>query len=93
MQSSLSSKMYYCSSSTSKDKFSCKGVSKKQNKINKQRYLDVLISGQSSSGTNTGFRVRDNQIVTYRQDRQAFTYFYPKRKVLDDGVSTIPLDI
>ena len=89
----LSSKMYYCFSNSQKDKFSCKGVNKTQNSINRQRYLDVLVSGSPSSGTNTGFRVRDNQIMTYRQDRQAFTYFYPKRKVLNDGVSTIPLDI
>ena len=89
----LSSKMYYCFSSSAKDKSSCKGVSKKQNKIDKERYLDVLKTGRSSSGTNTGFRVRDNQVLTYRQDRQAFTYFYPKRKVLSDGVSTTPLDI
>ena len=30
---------------------------------------------------------------TYSQVRDAFSYFYPKRKVLQDGVSTTPLDI
>ena len=90
---SLSSKMYYCFSSSSKDKFSCKGINKAQNQIDKKKILDVLNSGVSSGGTNTGFRVKENKIVTYRQERHSFSYFYPKRKVLDDGVSTTYLDI
>ena len=32
-------------------------------------------------------------MCTYVQVKNAFSYFYPKRKVLEDGVSTIPLDI
>ena len=35
----------------------------------------------------------DNKMCTYVQVEKAFSYFYPKRKVLEDGVSTIPLDI
>lgn len=35
----------------------------------------------------------DNSMYTYTQVRDAFSYFYPKRKVLEDGVTTIPLDI
>jgi hypothetical protein len=32
-------------------------------------------------------------MYTYLQERAGFSYFYPKRKVWDDGVSTEPLDI
>ena len=34
-----------------------------------------------------------NKMCTYVQVKNAFSYFYPKRKVLEDGVSVIPLDI
>ena len=40
-----------------------------------------------------GFRVVNNSMYTYEQVRDGFSYFYSKRKVLDDGVTTIPLDI
>ena len=76
-----------------KDKFSCKGVNKKCNEINKDKYLHVLLTKQNSSGVNRGFRVVNNTMYTYEQVRDAFSYFYPKRKVLADGVSTTPLDI
>ena len=31
--------------------------------------------------------------MTYVQDTAALTYFYGKRKVLADGVSTAPLEV
>ncbi len=77
----------------SKDKFSCKGVNKRSNEINKDKYINVLLTKENGSGTNKGFRVMNNSMYTYTQVRDAFSYFYPKRKVLDDGVSTLPLDI
>ncbi|XP_072022325.1 uncharacterized protein [Amphiura filiformis] len=77
----------------SKDKFSCKGANKKNNIINKEKYLHVLTERKAGSATNRGFRVKENQILTYEQIRDAFTYFYPKRKVLDDGITTTYLDI
>ena len=88
---SLCSKTYYCWGD--EDKFSCKGLNKRLNSITKDRYLDVLDSMSSSGGTNRGFRVRNNQIWTYTQERDALSYFYPKRKLLSDGVSSVPLDI
>lgn len=39
-----------------------------------------------------GFKLRNNSMYTYRQIRNGLTYFYCKRKVLNDGVSTEPLD-
>ena len=87
----LSSKTYYCFGDY--DKFSCKGVNKKTNDINKEKYLNVLLTKQSSSGLNKGFRVVNNSMYTYEQVRDGFSYFYPKRKVLEDGVTTMPLHI
>ena len=88
----LCSKTYYCFGA--RDKFSCKGVNKKCNGINKDKYLQFLFKKkQNSSGVNRGFRVVNNTMYTYKQVRDAFSYFYPKRKVLADGVSTTPLDI
>ena len=87
----LCSKTYYCFGSH--DKFSCKGVNKKCNDINKEKYFNVLLSKQSASGMNRGFRVVNNAMHTYTQVRAGFSYFYPKRKVLEDGVTTLPLDI
>ena len=43
----LSSKTYYCFGSY--DKFSCKGVNKKTNDINKNKYLNVLLTKQSNA--------------------------------------------
>ena len=53
----------------------------------------MILSKRSGSGVNRGLRVLDNEMCTYVQVKNAFSYFYPKRKVLEDGVSTIPLDI
>ena len=90
----LCSKMY-CVKSDSSVKFSCKGISKKD--IDKNTvydlYLNVLKSRKIESGVNTGIRLINNQMTTYQQTRAGFTYFYYKRKVLDDGVSTAPLDM
>ncbi|XP_078694703.1 uncharacterized protein LOC144923755 [Branchiostoma floridae x Branchiostoma belcheri] len=90
----LCSKTYYCFGGEDKnDKFSCKGVSKRDNDITLQKYLQVLQTQKSGQGVNRGFRVRNNQMLTYTQTRDAFSYFYPKRQVQDDGVTTLPLDI
>ena len=87
----LSSKTYYCFGAY--DKFSCKGVNKKTNEINEQKYLHVLLAKQNSGGLNKGFRVINNSMFTYEQVRDGFSYFYPKRRVLEDGLTTLPLAI
>ena len=73
--------------------FSCKGVNRKTNQITKNKYTDVLLTKQSGCGTNRGFRSIDNKLYTYLQQRDVFSYFYPKRKILADAVSTAPLEI
>ncbi len=70
-----------------------KGLSKRQNVIDKDAFLAVLTNRRSGSGVNRGFRVRDSSVMAYVQDRAALTYFYGKRKVLADGVSTATLEV
>ncbi|XP_078681083.1 uncharacterized protein LOC144916013 [Branchiostoma floridae x Branchiostoma belcheri] len=91
----LCSKTYYCFGGEDKthDKFSCKGVNKRCNDIDHQKYLRVLETKRSGKGINKGFRMRGNEMHTYVQIRDAFSYFYPKRKVKNDGITTLPLDI
>ena len=87
----LCSKTYYCFGAI--DKYTTKGLNKRQNDIDKDAFLAVLTNRRSGSGVNRGFRVRDSSVMTYVQERAALTYFYPKRKVLEDGLSTASLDL
>ena len=43
--------------------------------------------------TNKGFRVVDNSMITYVQQKKGLSYYYYKRQVLEDGVTTVPLII
>ena len=74
-------------------KFSSKGVSKRHLKAPMTKFRRVLKTREAQSGSNRGFRVRGNAVFTYRQDRRGFSYLYCKRKVLNDGVHTVPLDL
>ena len=87
----LCSKTYYCVGAT--DKYSTKGLSKRHNDIDKDTFLTVLTNRRSGGGFNRGFRVRNSSVMTYIQERAALTYFYGKRKVLADGLSTAPLEV
>ena len=87
----LCSKTYYCFGAT--DKYSTKGLSKPHNGIDEDTFLAVLTNRRSGGGFNRGFRVRDSSVMTYVQERAALTYFYGKRKVLADGLSTAPLEV
>lgn len=90
----LCSKTYFCfSDDNSNNKFSTKGLNKKQNEITKDKFLRVLRDKRNGGGSNTGFRYKDNSIFTYTQQRDSLSYFYPKREVLSDGISTIPLKL
>ena len=88
----LNSKTYYCWGDEG-SKYSSKGLSKSTNNLTKQQYLNVLTSETSVSGENVGFMRKDNRMVTYRQIRTGLTYFYAKRVVCEDGVSTTPIDL
>ena len=91
---SLCSKTYCVENwSDNKAKFSSKGVSKRGVSNPMDIYRQVLNSKKSSSGTNRGFRAKNNTVYTYEQVRTGFSYFYCKRLILPDGVSTTSLDL
>ena len=83
--------MYYCFGAT--DKYSTKGLSKRHNTIDKNAFLEVLTNRRSGSGTNRGFWVQNSTVLTYVQERAALTYFYTKRVVHEDGVTTGPVEV
>ena len=85
----------FTSKVVNKSTFSCKGISKKRVKAPLTTFRNVLKTQKASSGVNMGFKlhVNNNKICTYRQKRNGFTYFYCKRKILSDGISTEPLDV
>ena len=74
-------------------KFSMKGVNKRQFKNPMPHYEQVLTSMENFRACNSGIRSKDQTMATYRQYKNILTYFYLKRKVLEDGRSTVPLDI
>lgn len=76
----------------SKNKCSSKGINKSIN-LSKQQFLRVLETKKASSHTNKGFILKDKYMYTYEMEWLGLPYFYCKRKVLDDGVSTTYLDI
>ena len=87
----LCSKTYYCFGTT--DKYSTKCLSKRHNTIDKETFLEVLTNRRSGSGKNLGFRVHKSTVLKYVQERAALTYFYAKRVVHEDGLSTGPTDV
>lgn len=90
----LAAKTFYCfdKKNVDKDKCSAKGINKTIN-LSREHFLSVLKTKHSSSHTNKGFLMRNNHIYTYEMDRSGLGYFYCKRKVVDNGVSTTYLDI
>ena len=88
----LCSKLYFVEGENY-DKYSCKGIQKNQNEINKDRFHNVLFNDVKDMCTNKGFRVIKNEMVTYIQQKRGLSYYYDKRQVLPDVVSTIPLNI
>ena len=91
----LNSKVY-CIWSDDDVKSSCKGAQKKRNELIKDHFLDVLTTQKPKNVENAGFMKTgssNSTIKTYTQKKKGLGYFYAKRQVLDDGVSTTHLDI
>ena len=84
----LTSKCYFADNGKeSIPKFSCKGVSRRQNEMNWERYKKALF-GSLDKVTNIGFRKKENQIVTYEQSKLGLSAYYDKRIVHEDGIHT-----
>ena len=90
---SLCSKSYIIEDANGNQKVSCKGISKKNLKDPMQKFQEALHNKTTIESNNVGFRIRKSDIYTYSQDKIGFNYFYCKREVLADGVSTKPLNI
>ena len=74
-----------------KNKFSTKGMSKKQNEITWQCFRSAL-DGNKDMATNIGFRMNNGRIVTYEQQKLGLSAYYDKRWVLEDGIHTEPIE-
>ncbi|KAG2764463.1 hypothetical protein PC129_g24032 [Phytophthora cactorum] len=98
---SLSSKNYICylADESYKVKVSAKGVRQSrgcnEDVLNPLGFESVVRDRISLRGTNKGFRLskETKSITTYSQTKTVLSYFYDKRQVLEDGISTLPLDI
>ena len=89
----LNSKVYTIWSDTD-SKTSCKGAQQKRNELLKEHFLAVLDTQKPHIVENAGFVKDTNGVIkTYTQQKVGMGYFYGKRKVLEDGVSTTHLDI
>ena len=84
----LTSKCYFADNGKDEGvkKFSCKGVSRRQNKMNWERYKNALF-GSLDKARNIGFRKRDNHIVTYEQSKLVYRLITTK-ELFTDGIHT-----
>jgi hypothetical protein len=89
----LCSKTYIINQSPDSFKLSCKGINKRNIVDPFDHYKSVLDTQVGRAKENVGFGLRNNSVFTYTQNRLGFTYFYCKREVLEDGISTVPLDL
>ena len=95
----LNSKTYFIWGEIDKDgkpkpKCSSKGVQEKRNTLTKADFQNVLTTAKPKFVENAGFiRDKDGIINTYTQYKKGMSFFYAKRKVLEDNVSTTHLDI
>ena len=74
-------------------KLSAKGVSKRLIKDPLSIFLRVLSSKETEKGKVKGFKVIDSDIYSYSQEKSMFSYFYVKREVLPDSISTKTLNL
>ena len=89
----LNSKVYHIWSGK-KSKTSAKGMMERRNDIEKKQFLEMIKNPLAKHlVTNAGFIRTGTDIKTYEQTKTGLSYFYAKRKVLADGVSTTHLDI
>jgi hypothetical protein len=74
-------------------KYSCKGINKTALEEPEVQYPGVLDTQTPVSGKNRGFRAKNNTIFSYTQEKKGLSYFYCKRKVLNNRIDTEPLDV
>lgn len=88
----LGSKCYYGVGINEKnDKNSMKGCNK--NILEFKDYLETYITNIPKEIENKGLKVSMNSVVSYTQKKRGLQLFNDKRKILEDGKSTEPLDL
>ena len=87
----LASKTYHLSRDNAPDSVKAKGINKSALVNPRDMYMAALKDRQTGSAENVGFRAVKNSIMTYTQTRAGFNFFYAKRKVLANGIDTVPL--
>lgn len=86
----LNAKTYFCYGAT--EKYSSKGVSHSHH-LTMKDYSNVLNKTSIEPQINRGFIKTGETFFTYTQKKEGLRYFYAKRKVLSDGITTTYLDI
>ena len=95
----LCSKPYcYYDKHINKYKFSSKGLNKRTLEDcgdggPMSNYRKVLEETVNVFLTNRRFQTIQHSVATYEQTRKGLSYFYPKRKVEEDGIHTKPLHL
>ena len=86
----LCSKTYCCTNvETGEVKFISKGLNKRFLEEPLAKYRKVMEEREDATSTNRGFRVLQGAVRTYKQVKRGLSFFYPKRKVLEDGIHTV----
>ena len=75
---SYCTELFATENSPTQVKFGMKGVNKGQFKNPMPHYEHVLTTKQNFRACNQRIRAKDKSMVTYKQDRNALIYFYPK---------------
>ena len=87
----LAPKTYFCGGTVNKQV--SKGINILQNPLSFSDYEKVLLTDEPKSITNRGFRVKQNSVFTYQQQKKGLNSFFCKRIVLDDKINTEPLQL
>lgn len=96
---SLSSKNYICylPDEQYKVKVSAKGAQqghgRNEDVLNPEGFETVVRDRITLQGTNKGLSKESKSIITYSQTKTVMSYYYDKRRVLEDDITTEALDI
>ena len=86
----LAPKTYTMTLTTGIQTVKSKGVQKKAVSAAIPLYSAALFDQKTGYATNVGLRAKNNTIMTYEQRKKGFSFFYVKRVVQADGISTVP---
>ena len=88
----LNSKVYYAWSDDDFKK-SSKGMQDRNDNLVEKNFKEALFQQRPHYVQNSGFVVDGTTTLTYTQMKRGLSYFYCKREVLEDGITTTHLNI